>query len=129
MSAQTLTQESAEHMAREWFSKVDVLDVDATVSLCDEESVVTFGNNPSIQGVTNLREMFGGFYQYFDKMNHDIRNISVGYYIKGKKDESPVVVPVMSVMRLKSGSAGGQMRFKDFRVYIDLSPVMAMVQS
>lgn len=51
----------------------------------------------------------------------------VTYVVKGDPEQLEVVIPAMSVMRFPPAGLEEETKMIDFRVYFDITPVMARV--
>lgn len=52
----------------------------------------------------------------------------VSYIVKGDTEKIPVDIPAMTVMKLSPAGGDGEMKFIDFRVYFDPSPITEKVK-
>ena len=52
----------------------------------------------------------------------------VSYIVHNDAEKIPVDIPAMTVMKLAPAGEGGEIKFIDFRVYFDPSPIMEKVK-
>ncbi|KAJ5051724.1 uncharacterized protein L3040_001497 [Drepanopeziza brunnea f. sp. 'multigermtubi'] len=89
--------------------------------------------------------LLSDFYQVLHGMSHEIKTIDtdlehrtiyagtvVSYVVKGDREEAPISIPVMTLLRFGTAGGGEEMKARDLSVYFDPSSVfekMSEVQS
>ncbi|EKD18955.1 hypothetical protein MBM_03197 [Drepanopeziza brunnea f. sp. 'multigermtubi' MB_m1] len=90
-------------------------------------------------------QLLSDFYQVLHGMSHEIKTIDtdlehrtiyagtvVSYVVKGDREEAPISIPVMTLLRFGTAGGGEEMKARDLSVYFDPSSVfekMSEVQS
>ncbi|KAI9054448.1 hypothetical protein LZ554_001610 [Drepanopeziza brunnea f. sp. 'monogermtubi'] len=139
-SPQPFSRAWFEDFAREFFAAVDSMDTIRAMSFLVQEPTCQFGNQPKISGKGQVKKLLSDFYQVLHDMSHEIKTIDtdlehrtiyagtvVSYVVKGDREEVPISIPVMTLLRF--GTAGGdeEMKARDLSVYFDPSTVFEQI--
>jgi ketosteroid isomerase-like protein len=127
-----LASRTAEAAARTWVQSfvdaVDTLDVDKVLCFFGDSSTWTYGNNPPMTSLAEMRATMGGFHESIAGISHVlgtcfapregviVAEFEVTYT---RLDTSSVTIPASGFYELKDGL------IHVYRVYVDVSPVFA----
>ncbi|MTD54451.1 nuclear transport factor 2 family protein [Amycolatopsis pithecellobii] len=117
-----------EHWTREFYRKGDSFDVDAATASFTPDVRLTFGNNPTVEGIEAVREAYAASGNAFKSVRHHIDEVwdpkpgvtiveAHADYVR--HDDEKLTLPVMMVIR----HHGGGEKIYDYRVYMDIAPV------
>ncbi|EIM89966.1 NTF2-like protein [Stereum hirsutum FP-91666 SS1] len=124
--------------ALEWLQKFhaagDSLSVDAWTPWFTEDSIVSVGNNPTIQGRDNFLKLYAHQAHVLDLMKHDITHFdvvgdriyhqtSITYKVKGDASGQTLNIPAISIVH-----RNGEQKIYKLEIYVDNTPLMAKVK-
>ncbi|MFD1523499.1 nuclear transport factor 2 family protein [Pseudonocardia yunnanensis] len=116
----------------ELFSRIDAMDVAAVVGMFTDDVALRFANQERVVGKPQVQQAVAAFFSTIGGLSHSIIAVWLGSWEEGEAVgvESEVTytrldgarlapLPAMTTLRLKRGLV------KEFRVFVDLSPVFA----
>ena len=113
------------------FADIDRMDARAFASYLSEDCRLRFGNADAVAGRSAIEAAITGFFATIKGLSHDIVHqwdvgdttiieLKVTYT---RLDERQVTVPVVTIYR------HGDQLIDDYRIFIDLSPVLAKMEA
>jgi ketosteroid isomerase-like protein len=109
------------------FADIDSMEPDRFTAHLADDVAFRFGNADTVHGRDNVRDVWAGFCETVDGVEHSIveqfesgeTTIAESNVTYTKKDGAKVTVPVVTIYR-----SGGEL-IDDYRVFIDLAPLFA----
>jgi ketosteroid isomerase-like protein len=109
------------------FADIDTMDPDRFAAHLADDVVMRFGNAEPVRGRAAVRDTWAAFCETIDGVEHDLveqwstdtATIVESNVTYTRKDGSRVTVPVATIYR-EDGD-----RIADYRVFIDLAPLLA----
>ena len=103
------------------FCAIDQKDTTSFTSFLAEDCVFRFGNMPSVQGRTNIREFVNGFFDSIKSLSHEIDeqwDIPAGKVCHGmvsytRMNDSVLTVPFSNIFKLNDGGIDEYLIFAD----------------
>jgi hypothetical protein len=106
---------------------MDSLDAQVAVpKFFAEDCVLSFGDNPPITGVSNIKDFLNGQYAYLESMRHTIKRVDVvsdriyqeadiRYVVKGDPEQKEILIKGIALV----GKRPEQEKMSTFTVYLD----------
>jgi len=115
----------------ELFADIDSMVPQAFASHLASDATLRFGNAPQLQGRAACLELWAGFCELIDGIQHDVVNqwqvgdttIAETAVTYTRKDGGRVCVPVVTIYRVEDDL------IQDYRVFLDVTPVFAETAS
>ncbi len=110
------------------FADIDRMDADAWSEYLAEDVVMRFGNAEAVRGRQACRDALAAFYDTIAGVSHQIveqwetgtATIVESHVTYTRKDGRQVTVPVVTIYRTNDEDL-----IADYRIYIDIAPVVA----
>jgi hypothetical protein len=131
MTTELRSTVSNEHRERvkKIFARIDALDPDCLSPFLAPDGRVTFGNQPPLRGIDEVRAGCESFFSAIAGLSHEIRGLwtsdgattvklSVTYT---RHDGGVVTIPVVTLIETEDGND----LIDEYSVYFDLAPVFA----
>ncbi|KAI1211942.1 uncharacterized protein F4807DRAFT_458146 [Annulohypoxylon truncatum] len=116
----------------------DSLDASRVGEIYAKDAKVQFGNLPLVEGLDELKSLFGRSWENLESMVHEIENFDmienriyqschITWQVKNDPEKEKVVVPAMAVIHLvESGDEKGLVKRAAY--YMDGAPLAAVYQ-
>lgn len=127
---QTLSRADAESLVGRIHAADHALDLPAFLALLDPHVRLRLGSQPPLEGTESVRLAIAGLFSQLTGIRHRLLDLSVqGTTITFEaeitytvKDGRTVTLPYVDVLRV-----GGDGLITDYRIYIDLAPLFALL--
>jgi ketosteroid isomerase-like protein len=114
--------------AKNMFADIDSMDPDAWAAYLAEDVTMRFGNGEPVHGRRACRDAWAGFCATIDGVRHEIvqqwedapATIVEANVTYTRKDGRSVTVPCVTIYRTNAAE-----EIDDYRIFIDVAPVMA----
>ena len=108
------------------FAAIDAADVDGFMGWLDDDCSFTYGSGEPIRGAAEVRQVVAAFFDNFESLAHrvdahwevDGTAIAEGVVTYTTSDGCRTAVPFCNVLHMADSG-----RIRDYRVYIDPSPL------